>query len=90
MVEKMSALGQTSRASSALLKRQEAIKRWKSSDTNRENAHRSPNRITFDNETVFLYVVSSGDVDETRNLINGGVDINCSNVDGLTGLHQVT
>ena len=91
MVEKMTDLGQTSRAASALLKRQEAIKRWISSDTNRESTRRSANqvRITFDKETVFLSAVSSGDIDETRNLLNDGVDINCSNVDGLTALHQV-
>ena len=92
MVEKMSDLGQTSRAANALLKRQEAIKRWKSSDTNREPAQRTAHqvRITFDKETVFLSAVSSGDVEETRNLLNDGVDINCANVDGLTSLHQVT
>jgi len=90
MVEKMSDLGQTSRAANALLKRQEAIKRWKSSDTNREPAQRTAHqvRITFDRETVFLSAVSGGDVDETRNLLNDGVDINCANVDGLTALHQ--
>ena len=87
----MSDLGQTSRAANALLKRQEAVKRWKSSDTNREPAQRTAHqvRITFDRETVFLSAVSSGDVEETRNLLNDGVDINCANVDGLTALHQV-
>ncbi len=87
----MSELGQTSRASNALLKRQEAIKRWMLSDTNRESLHRPSNkvRITFESETVFLSAVSSGDVEETKNLIKGGVDIDCANVDGLTALHQV-
>ncbi len=87
----MSELGQTSRASNALLKRQEAIKRWMLSDTNRQSLHRPSTkvRITFEKETVFLSAVSSGDVDETKKLIDGGVDINCANVDGLTALHQV-
>eukprot|EP00794_Sanderia_malayensis_P012945 gene12945-14277_t len=86
----MSELGQTSRASNALLKRQEAIKRWMISDTNRQSLHRPSNkvRITFERETVFLSAVSGGDADETKKLIDSGVDINCANVDGLTGLHQ--
>lgn len=83
--------GQTSRAGNALQKRQESLKRWKGSETDRQPVDRSKkkNKIKFDSGTVFLSAVSSGDVEEVKKLLAKGTDINYQNVDGLTALHQV-
>ena len=91
MVEKMSGTGQNSRASNALLKRHESIKSWKESATASEKPIRLPGQFTiqFDKGTVFLSAVASGDIEETSKLLNEGVDIDYTNVDGLTALHQV-
>ena len=85
----MSAIDQTSRASSALKKRQESIKKWKDSPTAKEPADHKQNHIKFELGTVFLSAISSGDIDEAHELLEKGVDINYANVDGLTALHQV-
>lgn len=83
--------GQASRASNALQKRQESLKRWTKSETALESADRSrkKTKIQFSLGTVFLSAVSSGDVDEVKKLLAKGADINHQNVDGLTALHQV-
>lgn len=83
--------GQTSRAGNALQKRQESLKRWKGSETDRQPVDRSKkkSKIKFNAGTVFLSAVSSGDVDEVKKLLAKGTDINFQNVDGLTALHQV-
>ena len=83
--------GQTSRASNALQKRQESLKRWTTSETAKESADRTrkKTKIQFSLGTVFLSAVSSGDVEEVKRLLAKGADINHQNVDGLTALHQV-
>lgn len=83
--------GQSSRASNALQKRQESLKRWTKSETALESSDRSrkKTKIQFSLGTVFLSAVSSGDVEEVKNLLAKGADINHQNVDGLTALHQV-
>ena len=91
MVEKMSSdLGQNSRASNALMKRHESIQKWKISDTAREEPVRLPKQFTiqFTKGTCLLSAVASGDLEETTALLDGGVDINYTNIDGLTALHQ--
>lgn len=82
--------GQTSRASNALQKRQESLKRWTTSETAKESADRSrkKTKIKFSLGTVFLSAVTSGDVEEVKKLLAKGADINHQNVDGLTALHQ--
>lgn len=82
---------QNSRAGNALQKRQEALKRWKGSETDRESSNRSRKspKIQFSSGTVFLSAISSGDVDEVKKLLEKDADINFQNVDGLTALHQV-
>ena len=82
---------QNSRAGNALQKRQEALKRWKGSETDREPPDRSrkKTKIKFSSGTVFLSAISSGDVDEVKKLLAKDADINFQNVDGLTALHQV-
>ena len=83
--------GQSSRASNALQKRQESLKRWTKSETALESSDRSrkKTKIQFSLGTVFLSAVSSGDVEEVKKLLAKGADINHQNVDGLTALHQV-
>lgn len=82
--------GQSSRASNALQKRQESLKRWTKSETALESSDRArkKTKIQFSLGTVFLSAVSSGDVEEVKKLLAKGADINHQNVDGLTALHQ--
>lgn len=81
----------TSRAGNALQKRQESLKRWKGSETDRQPVDRSKKKakIKFNAGIVFLSAVSSGDVDEVKKLLAKGTDIDFQNIDGLTALHQV-
>ncbi|XP_032241225.2 protein phosphatase 1 regulatory subunit 12A isoform X4 [Nematostella vectensis] len=81
---------QGSRASNALQKRQDSLRRWKGSETDRQPVDRSRKKpkIQFNSGIVFLSAVSSGDVDEVKKLLAKGADINYQNVDGLTALHQ--
>ena len=83
--------GQGSRASNAIQKRQESLRRWLNSETAQESSDRSRKRtkIQFSLGTVLLSAVSSGDVDEVKKFLAKGADINHQNVDGLTALHQV-
>lgn len=73
-----------------IAQRKEQLKRWEQSETNRESRDlkRSSTRIAFQRGCIFLATCSSGDFDEIRRLLDSGVDINTSNVDGLTALHQ--
>ncbi|CAF0884380.1 unnamed protein product [Didymodactylos carnosus] len=78
-----------SRQMSAINKRKEQLKRWEESDTNRESyTPKISQRVKFQQAYVFLAACSSSDKDEVEKLIQRGVDINTSNVDGLTALHQ--
>ncbi|XP_047126963.1 protein phosphatase 1 regulatory subunit 12A isoform X1 [Hydra vulgaris] len=91
MVEKMSGdLGQNSRASKALSDRVKSISNYNKSDTAKEKNVRHPEqfKIKFDKGTLFLSAVSSGDLEETESLLNEGVDIDFTNIDGLAALHQ--
>ncbi|XP_022124314.2 protein phosphatase 1 regulatory subunit 12A isoform X9 [Pieris rapae] len=77
------------RSSSALFKRAEQLKRWEESDTNKQSAvPKRASRIQFSPEIVFLAACTAGDKEEVQRLIKQGADINTSNVDGLTALHQ--
>jgi len=86
MVEKMSG----NRASNAILKRRAAIDSWPGTETGTQPPVRHPHQFTinFDKGTVFLSAVASGDIEETEKLLKEGVDIDYTNVDGLTALHQ--
>ncbi|XP_064490307.1 protein phosphatase 1 regulatory subunit 12B-like isoform X1 [Ornithodoros turicata] len=80
-----------SRPSNALFKRKEQLKRWEDSETNRETTETPANklrRIKFSDGCVFLAACAAGDTDEVERLLSRGADINTSNVDGLTALHQ--
>ena len=75
---------------SALWRRQDQLDRWHSSETNKESAKpRTTSKIQFQDGCVFLAACSSGDTSEVENLLSRGADINTSNIDGLTALHQV-
>ena len=60
-------------------------------DTAKEKPERQDEQFTikFDKGTVFLSAVSSADIDEVIKLLDKGVDIDTTNNDGLTALHQV-
>lgn len=78
-----------SRQSSAISKRREQLRRWDESETNRESANvKISQRVKFQQAYVFLAACSSSDRDEVEKLLQRGVDINTSNIDGLTALHQ--
>ncbi|XP_069123917.1 protein phosphatase 1 regulatory subunit 12A-like isoform X3 [Argopecten irradians] len=75
---------------SALLRRQDQLKRWKESDTNKASTTLSPHsrKVKFQDGCVFLAACSSGDCDEVLRMIEKNADINTANIDGLTALHQ--
>lgn len=79
------------RSTSALFKRADQLKRWQESDTFREpNEPKSKTRrIQFTDGCVFLASCAAGDKDEVDKLLKRGADIDTTNVDGLTALHQV-
>lgn len=80
-----------SRNNSAYLKRAEQLKRWEESDTNREPTtpkNKNP-KIKFSSGCIFLAACVAGDKDEVKLLLEQGADIDTTNIDGLTALHQV-
>ncbi|KAF6274728.1 protein phosphatase 1 regulatory subunit 12B [Rhinolophus ferrumequinum] len=83
------------RAESARVRRAEQLRRWRGSQTQQEPAERQPRtrrggpRVRFEDGAVFLAACSSGDTDEVKRLLARGADINTTNVDGLTALHQI-
>lgn len=78
-------------SSAAVVKRNEQLKRWSASDTNKEPASRKrrKTRVNFQDNCVFLAACQAGDIDEVDAMLKNGADINTTNVDGLTALHQV-
>ena len=53
------------------------------------DSYQRPSRVRFPKGCVFLAACSSGDTDEVRAHLKLGVNINTTNIDGLTALHQV-
>ncbi|XP_038663431.1 protein phosphatase 1 regulatory subunit 12A-like isoform X2 [Scyliorhinus canicula] len=78
------------RSDNAKHKRKEQLKRWLGSETDRESERPRTKqlRVKFAEGAVFLAACSSGDRDEVEKLLLRGGDINYTNVDGLTALHQ--
>lgn len=78
-------------------KREEQIKRWKENEL-KESSNIDPalNNIQFKKESkvkfpkscTFLAACASGDTDEVKQHLKTGVNINTTNIDGLTALHQ--
>ncbi|CAF1620451.1 unnamed protein product [Adineta ricciae] len=89
MLSGISPSDEVNRQSSAIAKRREQLRRWDESETNRESANvKISQRVKFQQAYVFLAACSSSDRDEVEKLLQRGVDINTSNIDGLTALHQ--
>ena len=77
------------RQSSAIAKRREQLRRWDESETNRESSKmKLSQRVKFEESYMFLAACAAEDRDEIDKLLQRGVDINTSNIDGLTALHQ--
>ena len=77
----------------ALWRREEQLKRWEQSETNKESPdprERDKVKVCFQDGCVFLAACASGDKDEVERLLERGADINTANIDGLTALHQVS
>lgn len=80
------------RSNSALFRRAEQLKRWEDSETNDVSPivpKDKKSKIKFSDGCVFLAACAAGDTEEVERLIEKGTDINTTNVDGLTALHQV-
>jgi len=75
----------------ALWRRDEQLKRWNISETNKVSPDPKTDnvKVSFEDSYVFLAACSSGDKTEIEKLLRRGADINTPNVDGLTALHQV-
>ncbi|CAK5084217.1 unnamed protein product [Meloidogyne enterolobii] len=50
--------------------------------------HYQLSKVKFQNSDIFLSACQSGDEDEVEELLKKGSDINSSNIDGVTALHQ--
>lgn len=80
------------RSNSALFRRAEQLKRWEDSETNDVSPivpKDKKSKIKFSDGCVFLAACAAGDTEEVERLLEKGTDINTTNVDGLTALHQV-
>lgn len=83
-------------AKEARAKRREQLRLWEESETNLVDlgAVQAPRpakkaRVKFNQQCVFLAACSAGDKDEVERLLASKLaDINTTNVDGLTALHQ--
>jgi protein phosphatase 1 regulatory subunit 12A len=81
-------------------KREEQLRQWKqrendilNSNTQTINNFQKQNyqrqsKVRFPKGCVFLAACSAGDIDEVKQHLKMGVNINTSNIDGLTALHQ--
>lgn len=75
-------------------KREEQLKKWRERELNdpitslsKMEAAKST-RVRFPKSCVFLASCASGDIDEVKQHLKYGVNINTVNIDGLTALHQ--
>jgi protein phosphatase 1 regulatory subunit 12A len=74
-------------------KRQEQVKRYIEqieSDYNMSNKKKNITKVKFPQGCVFLAACTANDFDEVQYYLKNGVNINTTNVDGLTALHQVS
>ncbi|VUZ38868.1 unnamed protein product [Hymenolepis diminuta] len=69
--------------------RRQQIESWEASEMNKEIVTpRPPERVNFPIDVQFHAACKNADLDEVKALLANGVDINVTNVDGLTVLHQ--
>ena len=45
-------------------------------------------KVRFSNDTLFLAACVNGDLEECRRLLSEGTNIDCTNIDGMTAMHQ--
>lgn len=73
-------------------KREEQLKKWRERELNDPitslNKMDKSTRVRFPKSCVFLASCASGDIDEVKQHLKYGVNINTVNIDGLTALHQ--
>lgn len=70
----------------------EQLKSWQDSITNKESSENRSDgvrKVKFTDSCVFLAACASGDQQEVGRLLDQGADVNTTNVDGMTALHQV-
>ncbi|XP_039619588.1 protein phosphatase 1 regulatory subunit 12A [Polypterus senegalus] len=84
-----------SRSDAARQKRREQLSRWMGSETDQSGTTprvratgSTRGRVCFAQGAVFMAACSAGDREEVRELLQQGAEINHTNVDGLTALHQ--
>jgi ankyrin repeat protein len=95
MAGRMPEIPPTTNAVSSSQKRQEQIKAWERSETNKQPSTVLPSRrvptVKFGDNVVFFAATHSGDLEEVERLVRQeGADVNFVNKDGLTALHQVS
>jgi protein phosphatase 1 regulatory subunit 12A len=82
---------EVNRQSNAIDKRREQLRRWDQSETNKESSNiKYSQRVQFCQSYIFLSSCLSEDKDEIEYLLKNGIDINTSNIYGLTALHQAS
>lgn len=80
-----------SRGVNALHRRAQQLKRWQEAEKEytKQEMKRNATRIKFSDATIFLAACATSDFEECERLLSSDVvNINVTNVDGLTGLHQ--
>ncbi|XP_060770455.1 protein phosphatase 1 regulatory subunit 12A isoform X2 [Neoarius graeffei] len=82
-----------SRSEAAKQRRQDQLRRWQGSETDRTGAEMRTRavksaKVRFAQGAVFMAACSAGDREEVAELLRQGAEINHANVDGLTALHQ--
>jgi hypothetical protein len=74
-------------------RREEQVKKWRERESdnyeNNNNKNKRVSTVTFPQTCIFLSACAAGDSDEILHYINNGANINTTNIDGLTALHQV-
>ncbi|OQV12609.1 Protein phosphatase 1 regulatory subunit 12A [Hypsibius exemplaris] len=79
------------RSTTAVVKRNEQLKRWLESDTNKEQSlpKDKKQKVLFDKRVCFLAACAANDYEEINNLLSrGAADIDACQEDGMTSLHQ--
>ena len=74
-----------------IARRRLQLQEWQGSDTNNLNLanQTKKNLIQFKRKFMFLDSVIQQDAEEVQRLLALGVDVNYTNTDGISALHQV-
>ena len=74
-----------------LARRNDQLRRWDESATAAIDLENPKlNKIRFEKKFMFLDSVTQQDVDEVKELLRLDVDVNHTNPDGISALHQVS